>query len=272
MKLSTVAASVFVAKQIAAQDAPVPGFISGQSEYQDFEDFAVAIPDEMTLEARKFNHIINMAFTRLEDHPNFLPLFQFGDKRSKRKAFTRMMMNYGCHCFPSNKSTVGGKGTPVDELDDACRTLYKCHKCVDIEHDSACQTDNGDYRYEIDPSDNSVTCTNDINKHENAQCKIDLCECESKFVDNIYDIWVGEDSTWSYNSDFWLDSKWVKNVEKGGQEIFDREGTCVITYQNIEADQCCGEFPNIVPYSSSEKNCCANGEVRPSFVPCDDFL
>jgi len=227
------------------------------------------IQEELDLDGRKFNHIINMAYTKLEDHPNFLPTYEFPDKRDKRKAFQRMMMNYGCHCFPNHKSTIGGKGQPVDQLDEACRSLYKCHKCVDIEYPNECETDNGGYKYDMDPVTKDLSCEA---SEKHGDCKVKLCECETHFVETIYDLWVGENSSWSYNTKFWLDKKWTNKNEREGLDSFDRDNVCVISLVNVEADSCCGDFPSIIPYSSSEKNCCANGEVKPNFMPCDDLL
>merc|ERR1711990_1183667 len=73
-----------------------------------------------------------MAYHKLEGNANFM-VETVHDGKNKRKNFAYMLQGYGCHCFPNGKASVGGKSKPVDALDEACRALYRCHKCVDIE-------------------------------------------------------------------------------------------------------------------------------------------
>lgn len=223
---------------------------------------------ENEMEQRKFSAIVDMAYHKLEDHPNFLVDMVHASK-NKRKNFSYMLQGYGCHCFPNNKSTVGGKGKPVDALDEACRALYRCHKCVDIESPGECDVDNGGYKYQLNDN-GAIGCAS---TDKAPQCKEDQCSCDRKFAETVYDLWVGAGSTWSYNADNWLNPRYVKMAEDNGLPIFDKDATCVMG-ANVTPNACCGDnFPNKVPYNSDVKECCsvvAKSYNAATDVCCDD--
>lgn len=203
------------------------------------------------LDERKFSAIVDMAYHKLENHPDFLVEYVHASK-NKRKNFAYMLQGYGCHCFPAQKSTVGGKGKPVDALDEACRALYRCHKCVDIESPGVCDLDNGGYKYQLNAGGDIGCATPD----KTPQCKSDQCSCDRHFADTVFDLWVGAGSTWTFNADYWLNQRYVKNAEDNGIAVFDRDATCVMG-ANVTPNACCGDaFPNKVPYNSDMKECC----------------
>merc|ERR1712187_267136 len=56
---------------------------------------------------------------------------------------SKMIRNYGCHCFPDYTRKTTGQGPPQNDVDSACRDLNKCKKCLDLENLSA-DCENGD--------------------------------------------------------------------------------------------------------------------------------
>jgi len=209
------------------------------------------LADELSEEVdpRKYTGIMDMAFHKLRDHPDFLPTT---DASQKRKIFQKMIENYGCHCFPQHKSTAGGWGKPVDAMDEACRSLYRCQKCVNIEYPGACDTIDGGYKYDlIADADKSVSCDAPPRIKE---CASQQCSCDREFANQIYSIWV--ESSWEHNPHYWHHPANMKIKAKNGDPVFDRDATCKMG-NNVAPDACCGDsYPNKVPYNTNEKACC----------------
>ena len=49
--------------------------------------------------------------------------------------FNRKIQNYGCHCYNSQSedgrwNVMSGQGPAVDDIDQACKNLKKCRKCI----------------------------------------------------------------------------------------------------------------------------------------------
>ena len=67
-------------------------------------------------------------------------------------ALSQQLANYGCWCQIRNREVDGlvpGQGSPVDALDEQCRSWQKCKKCVEIDSKNiACNWNDG-IAYEI---------------------------------------------------------------------------------------------------------------------------
>ena len=65
---------------------------------------------------------------------------------------SKMVRNYGCHCFPGYTRKTSGVGQPQNDVDGSCRSLNRCKKCIEIEGlDGDCENgdiDQGKYRNE----------------------------------------------------------------------------------------------------------------------------
>ena len=91
---------------------------------------------------------------------------------------SKMIQNYGCHCFPGYTRSTGGLGAPVDDLDNECRKLYRCKKCVNIEFPGAVSdVDQGKYKYNIDSATGTINCGANTEAGKLAQC-----ECDKEFA------------------------------------------------------------------------------------------
>jgi len=190
-----------------------------------------------------------MAYHKLDGHPKF-NVDSVNAARNTRKNFSYMLQDYGCHCFPNHKSIAGGRGKPKDALDEACRALYRCHKCVDIESPGECDFDGG-YKYTL-KANGDVGCSA---SDKFPECKTHQCQCDREFADTVFDLWTGDD--WTYDPNLWLNPRYVKEAEDAGDPIFDFDNQCQMGF-NQTPDACCGSaFPFKVPYNSAEFSCCS---------------
>jgi len=212
-------------------------------------DAALADINENEVDEKKFSAIVDMAFHKLDGHPSF-NVDVVNANRNTRKNFSYMLQDYGCHCFPNHKSISGGRGKPKDALDEACRALYRCHKCVDIESPGVCEADGG-YKYQL-KSAGDIGCTA---SDKFPDCKTQQCQCDREFADSVFDLWTGND--WTYDSNLWLNPRYVKAAEDMGVQVFDFDAECQMGF-NQTPDACCGDaFPNKVPYNSNDFGCCS---------------
>lgn len=232
------------------------------------------IVNESPLEGRKFISIIDMAFHRLENEPTFLQdtfvqnMPTYDTTKTKRQVFQSMLTNYGCHCFPQHKSTKGGKGPAVDQLDEACRTLYRCHRCIDIEDPGQCDTDQGGYNYEKLPN-GGLNC--DIPSRKKPECQKNQCLCDARFADTVYDLFMNTNNdNWVFDANFWLHGKYVKVAEKNNVAVFDKAASCQAGVSSTP-NKCCGDnYPDKQPYNDNDRSCCsqANKLFNPMTHEC----
>ena len=193
------------------------------------------------LEGRKYNKIIKMTRSLLAAN---------GKTTMSMRQLHKKIQNYGCHCFPAGEQLAGGVGVPVDAQDNACRTLSRCHKCIEADHGISA---NENYRFNLDGGD--INCSRNLDIHNNA-AKKDLCECDAQFARDLLAFW--DDS--AFNNYYWLFPKQMnKPVNKRDpehQNKFDYQSTC-IAFDVNKADSCCGSYPFRYPYNSaSAVQCC----------------
>merc|ERR1711981_398409 len=178
---------------------------------------------------RKFSHITAMFQTQVTTSHASKTLF-------------KMIQNYGCHCFPGGSRSAGGVGPAQDELDELCRTLSRCHKCIEFDHaaeiDVQWNSDAGKYRWDLE---NDNTISSDAN---NDQHKFDLCKCDAQYAMDLGAMW--DDNNYDY-------SKW--NNKNNNLFTFDHDNVCVQSI-NTPMDDCCGTYPLRFPYSSATRDCC----------------
>ena len=135
-----------------------------------------------TPELKKFSHIVKMVLTQITTSHD-------------SKTISKMIQNYGCHCFPGMSKIAGGTGPAQDEYDDLCRILSRCHKCVELDHgvtafSAEWNADIGKYRWQ-QAADGSITCNGQTD-----QFKEDLCKCDSQYAMALGSVW--DDSTFNY--------------------------------------------------------------------------
>lgn len=193
---------------------------------------------------RRFNSIASMAYTMVGDNT-----------AHSRNDFEDRIKKYGCYCFTGTKKegdrhAAGGAGEPVDGIDDLCRKLTRCHKCLQITFpDDDIDVDNSRYTWEYDESTHALDCS----KNKNNPSRKALCECDASFATAVGAMWTDSQHQLKY---------WHSPKNKKFKEQFDFEATC--TRQGTGgsgsngADQCCGTGIEMKPYNSGEKQCCDN--------------
>jgi len=155
----------------------------------------------------------------------------------------KMIQNYGCHCFPNGSRSPGGHGDAQDATDSLCRKLSRCHACVEMDHNNACDPEGG-YKYSIDSGTGAISC----NLNTEA-CKMDACLCDKKFAEDLGAIW--DDSSFDYG--LW-------NNKHNALATLDYSATCIKTSGNPN-DSCCGSYPDRRPFASIVHDCCPSGNV-----------
>jgi len=198
------------------------------------DDIARSIDGEIT--PRKFRGVMDM-------------FYGVSNTKYSRAVLAAFVRNYGCHCFQEQEKIVGGKGKPVDEQDSLCRRLQQCHTCVSMDHTNKCDPDVGNYRYTIDGTLKTISCSENTDK-----CKRNACECDKAFALDFAAIW--DDN--KFNRYYWKN----KYNLKAGNPTFDMEETCKITGFGSPKDECCGEYPSRKPYNSVLYQCCEDGSVK----------
>lgn len=207
--------------------------VFAEDDYTDEYDYDDSDDPEVR-GSKKFSGITEMV------NANIATAFSYSE-------ISKRLQNYGCHCFPGSTRSAIGHGNAVDELDEACRTLGQCHKCVDIDFGNACDVDWGKYRYTVDGS-GAVDCS------RNTGCKLAQCLCDAEFAYSVGGFW--DDA--NHNGFFWLQKRNKKIRAKNGMPIMDPAVTCQATLGGVQPDSCCGNaFPNKKPYDSTARDCCA---------------
>ena len=94
------------------------------------------------------------------------------------------MVSYGCWCQIRNQEAEGivpGHGTPVDELDAACKKWHQCRACttIDFSTEEKCDPNDVSYQVNFDPVTMRLTCeqlqpgwSQQISKPNIEQCRV----------------------------------------------------------------------------------------------------
>lgn len=170
---------------------------------------------------------------------------------------SKMIRNYGCHCFPDYTRKTSGVGRPVNDVDGTCRDLNRCKKCIEIEGLSQdCENgdpDQGKYDYSV--ANNAVDCNP---RGRNNACKVAQCECDKAFAENLAAVWTDA----SFDLQYWATIKNINAMNNAGTPVFDYDSTCTKIAGDV-ADACCGaSYPNKQPYVSTNRECCADGSLK----------
>lgn len=111
------------------------------------------------------------------------------------------MLQYGCWCQIRNEQAEGivsGHGTPVDELDAACKAWQQCRTCttVDFSTDSECIPNEVAYEVGFDPVAQRIDCQFNPN-----ECSINNCGCDETLAHTLTGLASQLNSTFMTNND-----------------------------------------------------------------------
>merc|ERR1712110_62938 len=167
---------------------------------------------------------------------------------SNKSDIMKYLTSYGCHCYPDRSKAVGGNGSPVDALDAACRDLYRCKRCIEMDG-GECDVDFGTYHFRIE--NGRVDCS------RNADCELNQCLCDAKFAKEVSDLWSDND----FNTHYWLNPKNMRKQQNNGTPVFDADSVCIAPGPGYAPNACCGDYPNRRIYSSTVMDCCDDGSL-----------
>lgn len=169
-----------------------------------------------------------------------------------KEAFTAMFMQYGCYC---NTRVTGGGAVPgpEDPNDELCNTLYKCYKCINIDydHEGAYAAEEMVYTAEYNSNEKTINC-HDRGHLESEECPHNICQCDRLFLNSLLDVYkqclLGDTS--KCHSEQWYYSNGFDRME------------CFGAKKTVINDQCCGVYPDRVPYNATRHECCNNHKLR----------
>jgi len=161
--------------------------------------------------------------------------------------------NYGCYCWidGAGAGVIGG-GKTKDMTDHHCKELYRCYKCVNI-----------DYAKNYTDVEYSVEFGMDNQGNRQLDCKVNskqdaenICECDKRFAEAIAETRdaceAGQNDDDKFGP-YCMDDNLV-TVTGGGS--FDSRNQCEKAFPDHEKSQCCGIYPNRVPYDDDFAECC----------------
>jgi len=161
--------------------------------------------------------------------------------------------NYGCYCWidGADVGVIGG-GKTKDMTDHHCKELYRCYKCVNIDY----AKNYTDVEYSVEfgmnaDGDRQLDCG--VNSKQDAE---NICECDKRFAEAIAET---VDSCEAGQVDdekhgpYCMDDDLV-TVTGGGS--FDSRNQCEKAFPDHQKSQCCGIYPNRVPYDDDFAECC----------------
>merc|ERR1712076_352340 len=128
--------------------------------------------------------------------------------RSIESGDIRLLDNYGCWCNFENNGVRGiRKGLPVDNFDQACKTLHEGYECINMDTNFQCDLKNTVYKSAVGGGstspmnldrlqfecEKSNKAANDKDQQfaadgSSLDCKIKLCKVEGWFIQTIFQI------------------------------------------------------------------------------------
>ena len=143
---------------------------------------------------------------------------------------------YGCWC----KLAYAGEGfgTPMDDIDSACKVFQHCRKCILIDAVTGDSCDPVNKNYELVSSASLVDIASGCATSNPLDiCAAKTCSCEVQFVSQVLSIFfsagTGYTSSYAYASGFF------------------QADECSVQVTGTTDWQCCGSYPEIMPYAKS---------------------
>jgi len=161
--------------------------------------------------------------------------------------------NYGCYCWidGADAGVIGG-GKTKDMTDHHCKELYRCYKCVNIDYAKNYTDVSYNVDFNLDRAGNrQLDCS--VNSKQDAS---NICECDKRFAENIA---ATVDSCNAGQADddrfgaYCMDEG-LRTTTGGGD--FEPRKQCEKAFPDHSKTQCCGQYPNRVPYDDDFAECC----------------
>jgi len=199
--------------------------------------------------------------------------------RSIESGDIRLLDNYGCWCNFENNGVRGiRKGLPVDNFDQACKTLHEGYECINMDTNFQCDLKNTVYKSAVGGGSTSPMNLDRLqfeceksNKAANEKdqqfaadgssldCKIKLCKVEGWFIQTIFKIVYRE--------------MVFPNRPKYAMAFgnFGREEVCKLPKNPGPTTRaCCGDYPIRFPYRDTNRGCCQGKTYNSITLQCCD--
>ena len=179
------------------------------------------------------------------------------------------LWGYGCWCHFGN-SLLKGHGDPVNDHDEICMNLQNCLRCIVVDevqenNDPSTPCDPKTANFQLGASFFSgqealvVECEN---ANSGNDCGKFACICEMSFIASLVDkLWEG----YLYDPSY-------KHDDNGGSWNF--EDNCITSVATApKTKECCGNYPNRVPFYVENRSCCEDTQElysQVSQVCCED--
>lgn len=175
------------------------------------------------------------------------------------QSFYTKFLNYGCYCFTTSPSAKG-EGNSVDKLDETCKNLMRCEKCLALDREnrllgSNCPLHRGYHyraKYNRDRTQPFIYC------HKgNDKCQKASCACDRRFAMQMakhIDSWDQENVAVSEKYGYCRNSKSGK-LKNFNKRVKNDDFRSMASKQI--ADQCCGTYPFREPFANGgPRDCC----------------
>lgn len=159
---------------------------------------------------------------------------------------------YGCYCSPHHDQMKDGlwlgKGTPVDDIDNACKNLWSGYKCLRNDYGDTCDNSRI-YNWQL--KDGKPACVD-----KKSTCLGDLCRLDLEFVEYLN----GVSHLW--NPDYHLDYGFDRFKVCGGDSN-NNSSQKPEKYNGMKEGKCCGKGLKRHTYNPEKLECCKNGSTKP---------
>lgn len=235
--------------------------ISKNVDTDNFQNLVQLMQERMSSKlSRNFEDFVKMAFwqaviSHTSQHDAFSDIHELNFTAAKTWWMDNFV-DYGCYCWPEFSSskadptknddqanTISGFGQPVDPLDTECFELYNCYRCVTMQ--PTCKNvswvnSHYDCQFITVTSQDNGQDTLSIQCNDQDPCMQSLCECDKKFALNA-----------RLALEFRKDASHNENIFPKG---------CPRTGEIDQNKKCCGDWPNVKPFSR-QTQCCSDNSI-----------
>merc|ERR1712178_7796 len=190
---------------------------------------------------------------------------------------------YGCHCFSEGMNLAYGKGSPVDEIDSACKKWMNCYQCAEVDQrlsngTDTCLGNEQKYKFFADRDQDGLPLINCDANGGHDQCARAICECDAELIKSLS---THEDDFKLKNHRRWgnlradectANSVKSPRVQLKSADTFEKPKDLSVAQESIQVqfdslvseykspgmiDACCvQEYPKIQLYRSNSQHCC----------------
>ena len=177
---------------------------------------------------------------------------------------TYSIKSWGCWCH-FEEHVLQGHGVVMNEVDQLCKNMALAYRCSILDSEteaSSCVP----WDQEFVPFMNPFSETTDIisacnERNPNSDCAARNCIVQANFVVGLATLVATSDKQVLFDSTFHSDNGFDRSVCKTGGS---NDNLVPVSGQ----PECCGAYPNRIPFHATEGKMCCNGLVKHT-TSCD---